>query len=740
MSLFSELKRRNVLRVAAAYLAGAWLLVEVSDTLFSIYGLPETAARIVATLVAIGFPITLVLSWVYELTPEGLKLEKDIDRTEPGLRSDTRLLDRAIIVLLVLALGYFAVDKFVLEPGRVAEIVEETAQQARSEALVESYGEKSIAVLPFVNMSADPEQEYFSDGISEELLNLLAQIPDLRVISRSSSFYYKGKDVKLADVARELNVAHILEGSVRKSGETVRITAQLIDARADTHLWSQTYDRTLGDLFAVQDEIAAAIGQALTMRLTQAGDSDVRGEGPKLASDGDGAPMAIEAASADAYDAYLRGRALMHHRNRDAMEQAVGYLERAVHLDDGFAPAHAQLAMATMLLSSYVKTDRLQAQRTAVRHLDRAESLAPGLAEMNAGRALLAQYDNDPETTIRYARQALVANPNYIDALHWLRIALLRFGRYEEAHTVLEQMLVIDPLSIIARRSYSEWLMNHGRFKEAHEQAYGLHEQSPQASYSLHARIAFWGGELTESLSWALQASPISGFAWNVLALVGEYDEARRISTDHWIDANQGRWEEAIRVSQRNVELYPDSGPFLADAAEVLYHAGRLDEALPLYERASATAPPGRPMLAFGPYFSMQLAVARRHAGNEEAAQAAAQLARQDFAARRASGEISAVLTSTEAMIAAFEHDPDRTFAALESAIQRGLRWPMFFDDPVFETLRDGARFGQLRQTLEALVVEEHEKVLQLICFNNPAPDNWQPKLDTCENVENRQE
>ena len=188
MSLYHELKRRNVFRVASAYLAASWLLIEAAETIFPLYGFGDAPARIVVTVLAIGFPLFLVFSWVFELTPEGLKKEKDIDRTAAVTRKSGKQLDRIIIVLLALALGYFAFDKFVLEPARVADIVQETAEQARTDALVESFGDKSIAVLPFANLSADPEQEYFSDGISEELLNLLARIPELRVTSRSSSF------------------------------------------------------------------------------------------------------------------------------------------------------------------------------------------------------------------------------------------------------------------------------------------------------------------------------------------------------------------------------------------------------------------------------------------------------------------------------------------------------------------------------------------------------------------------
>jgi TolB-like protein len=724
MSLFTELKRRNVFRVAIAYLAAAWLLSEVATTLFPLFGFGDTPARIVVVLLAIGFPLFLVFSWVFEFTPEGLKLEKDVRREASITRKTGKVLDRAVIVLLILAVGYFAVDKFVLEPARVAEIVAETAQQARSEALVESYGDQSIAVLPFVNMSADPEQEYFSDGISEELLNLLAQIPELRVISRSSAFSYKGKDVKLAEIARELNVAHVLEGSVRKAGDRVRITAQLIEARSDTHLWSTTYDRTLDDIFAVQDEIAAAISTALELELGLVGGAAV-------------SPTAIAAANAAAYDAYLKGRELMHHRERESMEAAIEHLNRAVRLDAGFAPAHAQLAMAQMMHSSLVQTDREAAKRTAIRLLDRAGALAPDLAEVHAGRALLAQYADDPEAVIAHARKALAANPNYIDAMAWLHGALSRLGRYEEAHAILEQMLVTDPLSITGRRHYAGWLAARGRTTEAHEMADALGAQSPQASYRLHAAISFWSeGKLADSLSWGLRASPDSWYASSAFTLVGEYDEARRINTDYWIDANQRRWDDAVKTSQRNVQLYPDSGAFIADAAEVLYRARRLEEALPLYERALALAPTGLAVRgAFGPWFTIQLAFLQRDAGNEEGAQATAQIARQSHAALRAAGETGPVLLQTEALIAAFDRQPDRASSALESALKAGFRWLLFLEDPMFDELQQEPRFSALREELRAILAVEHEKILQLVCFNNPVPDDWQPMPETCEGV-----
>ncbi|MCZ6517722.1 MAG: adenylyl cyclase, partial [Gammaproteobacteria bacterium] len=267
MSLYSELKRRNVLRVAIGYLAASWLLIQIVETLFPIFGLADELVRLFVIILVIGFPLILIFSWLYELTPEGLKLEKDVDRTVSEAHHTGKRLDRAIIVVLTLALGYFAFDKFVLDPARDAAREETVARQARTDALVESYGENSIAVMPFVNMSDDASNEYFSDGISEELLNLLAKIPQLRVISRSSAFSFKGKDVDIPTLAEQLNVAHVLEGSVRKAGNKVRVTAQLIEARSDTHLWSGTYDRELDDIFAIQDEIAAKVVEQLKITL-----------------------------------------------------------------------------------------------------------------------------------------------------------------------------------------------------------------------------------------------------------------------------------------------------------------------------------------------------------------------------------------------------------------------------------------------------------------------------------------
>jgi TolB-like protein len=570
-------------------------------------------------------------------------------------------------------------------------------------------------------MSADPEQEYFSDGISEELLNVLAKLPGLRVAARTSSFQFKGQHEDIAEIAAALNVAHILEGSVRKSGNKLRITAQLIKADDGFHLWSETYDRELDDVFTIQNEIAGAISDALEVKLAL-----VAGEAVQ--------PTVIKAASTAAYDAYLQGRELINRRGPGNMQAAARHFERALRLDENFAPAHALLAIA---MNFYGWS--LEARRSGIAHLDRAQELEPDLAEAHAGRAYLANRASDHESAIEHARKALASNPSYVDAMNWLSGALSSLGRTEEAVAIFEQMLVIDPLSVVGRLNYAGWLQASGQFEEAHELADQLLAQSPWAGYRIHAETSMSEGKIAESLTWALRARVDDTMAEWAFLWAGEYDEARRFEAGSgvWINILEGRWDSAIRAAQENLQRNPDSKGDIEVAADTLFYTGRIEEALPLYERLLDLAPEGRPIPVFWWQLpaTMRLALARRESGDEPGAQVAAQIVRQELAANRAAGNVSFEQDLTEAMLAAFEHDVDHAIAALQSATQRGLRFWLYVDEPVFDLLRDDPRFVALRQELDVLIAVEHDKVLQLICFNNPVPEDWQPMPETCEGV-----
>ena len=340
MSIFRELKRRNVIKVAIAYAVVAWLLIEVTATVFPILKLPDWSVTLVTAFVLIGFPVALIFAWAFEITPEGIKREKDVDRNQSITHITGRKFDYIIIAALILALGFFAFDKFVLDPSRDAELVQVTTD-AVIEQVTESgksgIADKSIAVLPFVNMSSDPEQEYFSDGISEELLNVLVHVDDLRVASRTSSFAFKGENKNLAEIADILKVSYLLEGSVRKAGNRVRITAQLIEAASDQHLWSEIYDRDLTDIFAVQEEIANAIVAALRGSL----ELEVAREISVLAA----------TTNMSAYDSYLKGRELFIARTD--LEKSVALFEQAVALDPRFARAWEGLAAIYAVVPSW---------------------------------------------------------------------------------------------------------------------------------------------------------------------------------------------------------------------------------------------------------------------------------------------------------------------------------------------------------------------------------------------------
>jgi TolB-like protein len=262
---FEELKRRNVFRVAIAYIVVVWLVLQVADVVLPTFRTPEWVMPAFTFLLALGFPIALIFAWAFELTPEGIRPEKEVDRSESITHVTGRKFDFVIIGVLILAVAFLAYDKFVIEPAHEAS--PGTADITDDEVVGTDTPELSVAVLPFVNMSAEPEQEYFSDGISEELLNQLTKIRGLQVAGRTSSFAFKGKNEDLRSIADQLNVAHILEGSVRKAGNRVRITAQLVKASDGYHLWSETYDRELTDIFGIQEETAKAVASALSVTL-----------------------------------------------------------------------------------------------------------------------------------------------------------------------------------------------------------------------------------------------------------------------------------------------------------------------------------------------------------------------------------------------------------------------------------------------------------------------------------------
>ncbi len=315
-SFWGEVKRRNVFKVAVAYAIVAWLIIEMTSTVFPALKLPEWTVTFVTALILISFPVILIGAWAFEVTPDGMKRTREIPLEHSITHITGRKFDFTIIGLLAIAVVFLIVDNYVLV-GEPASVVSEQTVSAVQPV------EKSIAVLPFVNMSDDAGNEYFSDGLSEEILNLLAKIPELKVIARTSSFAFKGQTGDIRGIGQQLGVKTLLEGSVRKSGERVRITAQLIDVSDGAHIWSETYDRTITDIFAVQDDVAAAIIDALQIHVS--------------ANPARGRPTE----STEAYALFLKARASL---NSGETGDAEEFVLRAIELDPKFAEAHELLA------------------------------------------------------------------------------------------------------------------------------------------------------------------------------------------------------------------------------------------------------------------------------------------------------------------------------------------------------------------------------------------------------------
>jgi TolB-like protein/Tfp pilus assembly protein PilF len=408
MRLVSELRRRNVFRMAVLYVVAAWLIMQVTEVVKDLANLPGWIGPTILGLLAIGFPIALIFSWFYELTPEGVTLEKDVDPQESISHVTGRRLDFIVISLLCAAVILFAYDKWWIGPPP----------------------EKSIAVLPFENMSDDPGQEYFSDGISEEILNLLAQVPEMRVTSRSSAFSFKGQNLDVPTMAAKLNVAHVLEGSVRKSGNQVRITAQLIEVDADAHLWSETYDRELKDIFTIQDDIAGAVVEALKITLL-------------------GKEVKAAETDPEAYALYLQGIHFVKKADTENVKQAETLLERALEIDPGFAPAWAELGNVYRTgANSFGVRPYDEGNELARDAIQKALSIDPQYGPAYTALASVEMdYDWDFTAADQHLQQARALNPG--DFVTLMKTAELNgtLGRIDEAVDLYRQAVNLDPVS-----------------------------------------------------------------------------------------------------------------------------------------------------------------------------------------------------------------------------------------------------------------------------------------------------
>ena len=418
-SLFAELRRRNVIRAAVLYAGAVWALAQGIAQLGPAFGMPDWGTRWFVIASVIGFPFWIAFAWFYEFTPEGIKRESEVEPHESITHHTGRKLDFAIIGVLAVAVVLLLTDRFVLHHG------------VNEEAAV-PIAEHSIAVLPFVNMSSDNEQEYFSDGITEELLNLLAKIPQLQVTARTSSFSFKGKNTAIPEIARTLHVAHVLEGSVRKAGNSVRITAQLIRAGTDTHLWSQTYDRKLDDVFALQDEIAADVAKHLEVTLL--------GAAPK-----------VRTTDPEAYALYLQASQVARHGTAEAYKQSEALFRRVLAIDPRYAPAWAALAENLYHEADQGVLSSKEGYAQAAAAAKMAVEVDPEYALAHARIGWIAMVvDNDLAGAAQHFERALALDPSDPDVLRNSATLLAVLGRLDAALALDEVVVRHDPVNVSA--------------------------------------------------------------------------------------------------------------------------------------------------------------------------------------------------------------------------------------------------------------------------------------------------
>jgi TolB-like protein/Flp pilus assembly protein TadD len=521
-NFFAELKRRHVYKVAVAYAVVAWLLIQVATQVFPFFEIPNWAIRLVVLLLILGFPIALILAWAFEITPEGIKRAEDVDPMESITPKTGRKL-----VGITIALGIIAAALLVFRlVGPARWVARSDDGDGHRSAASLPIPEKSIAVLPFENLSSDKENAYFADGIQDEILTRLAKIGDLKVISRTSTEKYKSAPSNLREIAQQLGVANILEGSVQKANEQVRITVQLINALTDSHLWADTYDRKLIDTFSVESDVAQRIAVSLEAKLNG---SEQR------------AIAARPTNNPEAYDLYLKGRFFWNKRTGADLKTAAGYFERAVAADPSYAGAYAGLSQSYLLIPVFgagMPRDFFPKATAAAR---RAIELDETSSEGHSSLAMLLLFDFKFAPSEREFRRAIELNPNYATAHHWFGNSLLvTLARFDEAIKEGERAVELDPLSLIINADLGSTLMIARRYDEAIAQL--------RRTLALDGNFAYAHWNLGESLY-------LKG---DVTAAIAEYQKAAALDDDPQIlallgraYAETGRKEEALEILRK---------------------------------------------------------------------------------------------------------------------------------------------------------------------------------------------
>jgi TolB-like protein len=706
-----------------------------------VFDLGNQVIRVVIIVLAIGLIPAVLLAWAFELTPEGLKREKDVDRHRSMTHQTGKRLDRWVIVILAVSLTFFAFDKFVLDPVRDVELVNKTIEDARQYALKGEPG-NSVAVLPFANMSGDVANEYFSDGIAEEILNVLAQVPRLQVTSRSSSFAFRNSELTLSQVADQLAVNSILEGSVRKDNDHIRISVQLIDAENDVMLWSETYNRTFDDLFAVQEEIALSVASALRISL-DLDEADTFQTQRRLA------PRKQEA-----YAAYLRGRYLLAQRTGRALENAVEAFGQALAMEPDYAEAMAQLAITYLLLTrrNYGNLTEAEALSQATPHAEEAMRLAPGNAESHAATGMVFWRLGQSRLVEKHFLEALRINPNFAIVYHWLSMLQQRnLGKYEAAMESSSLARQLDPVSIPVLSLRISMLTKRGLFDQVTKELENLRLISPatyhRARSSYEGLHGAWGNVVLGNLD-ALMVNPDATraifpikFFLVLLGLESEvvsFGPVTRNATLRML----GRTEEAVRRAEENMLEDTESVWAQQSLARSLYTNGEIQRAAQILERLWEKSE-GRVALVTQAFFTLReilaLYEARTLAGDSFGSAELLRAIHTEVENARGAGiKVTGPLRSldfSEGIATYLGGRKAEGLRLIRKAVEDGYyirgREQGFYLGDLFED----PGFGEILEIHRATLARERARLLAVVCNDNPYESLWRPSGESCAEV-----
>jgi len=725
--LFEELKRRNVVRVGIAYLVAAWLVLQVIDLVIENIAAPPWVMQLILVAAALGLPIALIFAWAFEITPEGVKREKDVDRSQSITPQTGRKLDRLIIVVLVVAVGVLLTDKFLL---RDTAPPEQSAQVATAEPS-EQASRRSIAVLPFANRSSSADDVFFVDGIHDDILTQLAKISSLKVISRTSVMQYRNTETPMKVIGDELGVATIMEGSVQRAGERVRINVQLIDAETDEHLWADVYDRelTATNIFEIQTEMATAIAGELHANLTN--DEQVR-----LAQ--------RPTENLEAYEAYLLGRQRMSLRTTESIAEAKALFERAINLDPEFALAFVGISDTIQLQVDYAGWSPATVAREAMPFVTRALELDPNSGEAHISLASTLEYGGNYDAAGKAYLRGLELLPNYAQGNMWYGLYLFYIqGLTAEAHEQFRLASEFDPLSVINYNNLALALRTLGRIDESDAIMDKAFEIDPR--YASNHVFRAWG-------YWSVEGRLDTAFDWLASAVELDPENPMHLANLGWVFMELGDDVRAKCWLDRSTQIYSDNGVTFMAYAEY----GALQNDMPLALKYANDVPSnvyGRfywtvplsiikiKLLAesrvdeakamYEEYFPELLSHPANaiNGTNFLAAVDVAEIllqANEDDKARQLLAQIESFIVDvarlgdfghmvTDVRIHALRGNTDLAIRALREAVQEKWRshWRFFMDvDPILEPLRSHPEFDAIYREISADMSAQLERVI----------------------------